>query len=257
MKKNVNLNRWVFYVLLVLILAPIIIFLWKMAFSIKINLTEEPLRLSNYLSNIFQVILVFLGGLVFFQIKQAKEDLATRCIRESRSRALDLSEKYAKEIIPKIEESNKLARSKGLEISEYSVDDFYLDEIISDKEKQQYEKDVKIFNDNPDLYKVSVETLNFLEALAMNFTKGIADEEIVFTALSQTYCKFIKNNTAFICLLRGRKYNIYTNIVYLYKIWYNRIEENGFKLQEKNVKEQLSASKAKSIDPPQVIGVKK
>ncbi len=250
-----------FYIVVILLVAPVVWFLWKIALSIKIDSTKTPLEILDYLSIVFQFVLVLLGVGVFVQVKQSKTDLRTRCIRESCIRAMDLSEKYAKEIIPQMDAYNKLVRDKGFKHSDYNVVDFYLDEIVSEDEKKQHEKDVEFFKGNPDLYKVSVEALNACEALAMNFMKGIADEEIVFTALSQTYCLFVKNNTAFICQLRDRKYNIYTNLVSLYKLWYSKLEDMGLELQQKNVLEQLNTRrkelKEKSTPPPKLIGVDK
>ncbi len=250
-----NLKKYSFFIIIFFLVIPIATLLWKITFSIKIDSTATPINILDFLNVLFQFFLVILGGLVFYQIKLAKNDLETRCIRESRSRALDLSEKYAKEILPTIDEFYASIRAKGFKYSDYKVTDFYEDEISTD-EKSQYDNDIKFYLANPDLYNKCIKALNQCEALAMNFTKGIADEEIVFTALSQTYCSFVKNNTAFICKLRDRKYNIYTNLVFLHKLWYNRVEEKGLKLQEKNVQEQLSAHKAQEVTPPSIIGVK-
>jgi hypothetical protein len=40
---------------------------------------------------------------VFWQVKIAKDDLQTRCERESASAAVDLAEKFGKELIPLID----------------------------------------------------------------------------------------------------------------------------------------------------------
>ena len=69
--------------------------------------------------------------------------------------------------------------------------------------------------------------LNNMEYFAMSFTHKVADESVVFQSLHQTYLEAVqllyydisKNNRA-----DGRQF--YTNVVDLYKIWYNKSKEN-------------------------------
>lgn len=69
--------------------------------------------------------------------------------------------------------------------------------------------------------------LNNMEYFAMSFTHKVADESVVFQSLHQTYLEAVqllyydisKNNRA-----DGRQF--YTNVVDLYKIWYNKGKEN-------------------------------
>jgi len=211
--------------------------------------------LSVFINNILQFSLVIVGGLVFYQIKVAKDDLQTRCARESCSRSMDLSEKYAKEIIPKIDKFNANVASKKYRFISYDVPQFYEDK-ISENDRKYYNDDIKFYLSNPDVYSECVNIMNLFEALSMNFIKGVADENVVFTALSQTYCSFVKKHTSLLCKLRNRKYNIYTNLVYLHTLWYNCIEEAGLKLQSKNVEEQLSTNSKERIIAPVPIGVK-
>lgn len=65
--------------------------------------------------------------------------------------------------------------------------------------------------------------LNNLEYFAMNFTHKVADESVVFQSLHQTYIEAVqflyydisKNN-------KPDGMQFYTNVVELYKIWYNK-----------------------------------
>ena len=95
--------------------------------------------------------------------------------------------------------------------------------------------------DNHDLRGECINILNNFEAIAINFTKGIADEQSLFTALAQPYCFFVRNNYAIICFYRKTKEDLfYTNTIDLYKVWSNRIIMKGLSLQSKGLKERLA-----------------
>lgn len=90
--------------------------------------------------------------------------------------------------------------------------------------------------------------LNNMEYFAMSFTHKVADESVVFQSLHQTYLEAVqllyydisKNNRA-----DGRQF--YTNVVDLYKIWYNKSKKN----RENVIKDGRKISKgtsAESID---------
>lgn len=69
--------------------------------------------------------------------------------------------------------------------------------------------------------------LNNMEYFSMNFTHKVADESVVFQSLHQTYLEAVqllyydisRNN-------RADGMQFYTNIVELYKIWYNKNKRN-------------------------------
>lgn len=75
--------------------------------------------------------------------------------------------------------------------------------------------------------QVQNDLLNNLEYFAMNFTHKVADESVVFQSLHQTYLEAVqllyydiaKNNKP-----DGRQF--YTNVVELYKIWYDKSRQN-------------------------------
>ena len=85
----------------------------------------------------------------------------------------------------------------------------------------------------------------------MNFVKGVADEDVVFSAFYQTYCKFIEKNFAIFCILRHKdKYNFYENTIDLYKIWSSRAKAQGLSIQQKSIMLQLeSINGGKKITP--------
>jgi len=201
--------------LFIVVSTSAVAFLWKTINGMKF----EEKNLNNWfdiLGNFSQFLLVILGCFVLKQIQIAKNDLKIRCTRESVLRSVELSDMFAREIIPEI---SKFQRG--------TID-------------SNYKLDIAFLNKNHELNKRCISILNSFEALSINFTKGVADESSVFTALSQVYCEFIRENSSFICFLRGKKLNIFTNMIELYKVWSNRISANGLLLQDKRIQERLA-----------------
>lgn len=211
------------------------------------------------IGNLSQLLLCGLGALVFWQIKIAKDeitiaknDLKIRCQRDARARSMELGEKFAKEIVPKVSDFQRLIDGKKFKIKLHSLKNFYLEE-ITDAEKVDYDRATTLLGENPDLYKETVDILNLFESLALNFTKGVADEEVMFTALADVYCRMVESCFAFLCSRRRKNsLNPYENIVELYQIWSNRMREKGLHLARESIMIQLSeveSNRSQKITP--------
>ncbi len=77
---------------------------------------------------------------------------------------------------------------------------------------------------------IVTETLNNLEFFSMHFSHKTADESVVYQSLHQTYLSIVHAlyyNIAILNNMKSSKY--YTNVIELYKVWYNRdkIERNN------------------------------
>jgi len=227
--------------LFIVVSTSAVAFLWKTINGMKF----EEKNLNNWfdiLGNFSQFLLVILGCFVLKQIQIAKNDLKIRCTRESVLRSVELSDMFAREIIPEISKFQRGTIDSNYKFANRELKDYYEEEIIKLglEEEKKYELDIAFLNKNHELNKRCISILNSFEALSINFTKGVADESSVFTALSQVYCEFIRENSSFICFLRGKKLNIFTNMIELYKVWSNRISANGLLLQDKRIQERLA-----------------
>lgn len=75
--------------------------------------------------------------------------------------------------------------------------------------------------------------LNNMELFAMYFTHKVADESVVFQSLHQTYLEAVQ--LLYYDISKNNKpdgMQFYTNIVELYKIWYQKCEENRRRVEE-------------------------
>lgn len=79
-----------------------------------------------------------------------------------------------------------------------------------------------------DFGRIISDTLNNLEYFSMNFTTEVADENVVFQSLHQTYLKGVRALYFAIASQNSNpKDKFYTNIIKLYHIWAKRDIENS------------------------------
>jgi hypothetical protein len=214
--------------------------------------------LADIIADFSQAILVILGGLVFVQIKIAKDDLQTRCKRESTAASVELGKNFGRELIPLIEAYYEKAKAQGHTFKPAHVKDFCFEEIehLTQEEKQIYQESLDFIRTHPDYHKDCIEILNWLEVFAMSFTKGVADESAIFTAAAQVYCTFIEKSFAILCFMRHKdQVKLFENTVELYNLWSDKIKKSGLELLQHGVLEKLQeVNKTKSMIP---IGVRK
>lgn len=83
-----------------------------------------------------------------------------------------------------------------------------------------------------------ISILNQLEWFAMNLNSNIANEEIIYQSLHQTFITFIATFYYFICSFNNAGYNkYYTNIIELYNLWLARQTE--MKMAEDDAKRKV------------------
>lgn len=197
---------------------------------------------SNVIGNFAEVILMVFGGMVFYQIKIAKDDLQTRCKRESAVASVELAGKFGKELIPLINRYYAKASSQGYILKKLSLKTFCIEEIqsLTPSEKQSYNESLDYFRTHPDFYKDCIEILNWLEVFSMHFTKGVANEDTLFTAAAQTYCKFVEDSFSILCYMRNKNtVNLFENTIELYNLWFAKMELNGLSLKKNGILEEL------------------
>lgn len=224
------------------------------------------------LANISQIILVV--GLYFAwrQISVAVKDIKIRSRREAGAFAIAQAERFAKEIIPeyiKIDDKlgNKLKDKikGGLQLPTIPPVDFTLQEAKL-KNFRAFKESIDCLMEDEIFYDDVILLTNKLESLSLSFTKGLADEEIVFGSLADAYCSMIHRLYFYYCLNRNnsdKTHQIlgYPNTIELYTTWNQRLEKFKLEkekssLEEKKIETERkihSASLRSSAIPP--IGV--
>lgn len=69
-------------------------------------------------------------------------------------------------------------------------------------------------------------TMNILEYFAMSVNQNVAESEMIFVSLHQTYLKFVHYMYPYICIANKDGESYYTNVIKLYKNWKDKRDEN-------------------------------
>jgi hypothetical protein len=156
--------------------------------------------------------------------------------REATALAILQAEKFADIIIPAIEDlQRKIRETKKADgtpthfiLRPIALNIFCSEEMKDQNYKIQeyYDEAIIFLEEQTEIRKDFTRILNRLEAFAMHFSHGSADEETVFSALSAVYCDFIEKAAVHLCSARdGNNTYVYGNTVNLYRSWRSRMEK--------------------------------
>lgn len=217
---------------------------------------EQAAQIFTIAASLSQVILV--GGLyiAWTQVNLTLQETRLRSRREAGSFAVTQANVFATKIIPSFSKIHTYLKSHvgdGL-----SLENFYkkevpnswvpkLDRLMKELTDFQIEEIMSIANE--------------IESMAVSFTKGLADEEIVFGSMGEAYCGMVEEIFFYYCLSReGLNPHSYQDTLDLYTTWKNRFKKAGFeeRLQKMNAQKNrlifsLNSSVAKST-PIKTIG---
>lgn len=233
-----------FFIAILIITASLVLI--GIGYSIKIidfGIHLSILEWFSVLASISQFLLVVLGLFVFVQIRIAKDAFKIQCERDALNKSVNLAHLFANQIIPKMDDYYKDLKKKNFTSTSMQLNDFCMDDIdlLAQDKKGQSSKDFHFFANNQDSREKCIYIFNDLEALAINFTKLVADEKSLFSALSQAYCSFVEKNYAVICLLRKTKHDLYyVNMLDLYKEWSKKIKLAGLLVESKGLNERVA-----------------
>lgn len=85
------------------------------------------------------------------------------------------------------------------------------------------------------------ETLNLLEYYAMSINQNVAESDMLFGSLHQTFLLFVKYTHPYICMWNEKEEKFYPNVIKLYRIWTQKKEdyEQSKKMIEAKAKEKI------------------
>lgn len=169
--------------------------------------------------------------------KKLNFDILFRISIKYENLPLDLKSKYA--LLINIKYENEL--KKKIDLIKSNPEKFAKNELVNLINEIKLKNEIK--KDLMDEYEtIRIKTLNNLEYFAMNFIQDLADEEVVYQSLHQTYLSVVqmlyieisRHNTS-----GHMKY--YNNVIELYKLWSGR--KNDKVIQEKDACKSTVTSK--------------
>lgn len=173
------------------------------------------------------------------QVSETKESRIVSSKREAYKIAADKCDCFMATIIPLINNLDKAVRENEITFFEKSIVEISNDGI---KVKPR-------FKDKEEIDKVfglpNLELFNPLESFSLFFASGVADENIGYLTIGQTYCSSVRRFLPLIVMLSKDKH--FVNILYLFRIWNSRIEKEKLEKEKKRIDKELLENKDYSI----------
>jgi hypothetical protein len=203
------------------------------------TIVENLSLLSGPILTIFAIVGVF-------QLFQTKKALIITSKRDAANLAAQQIKDYSERIIPLLSEydfallSDKIPSIK-IEIGEFNEE--YLKEKLGEKKINE------ISLERIKYIVYQCDALNSLEAFSTYFTKGVADEQIAYSAIGRTFCYSVENYFFEISNHRKESDPTYQNIIELYKLWSERLKKDRLTLEQKEILKKIKNINCKIVEP--------
>jgi hypothetical protein len=123
------------------------------------------------------------------------------------------------------------------------MEQFDLEE-AEEKEPKDQATAVNRLNKDQHLKDLALKATNLVEASAMTFIEGVANEEMAFMPLSETLCSFVEHFYFCYCGMRNRgKLNRYEYTIKLYRKWSQRRKVHELDVAQRS----LSNERARAV----------
>lgn len=185
------------------------------------------------------------------QINISKKSINTSADIASAQYTGQLIKDFYKETEPAINELGDFYKKIDYEAFEGKLDirSFTLEEIKEAKNFFHFSKSVEKVLKTPEGRKKVTRVTNGLDIFAVSCMKGIANDEIAFSAIGKLFCEKVKELYYVYCLLRQgpEECYFYKNTIDLYLIWADRIEKYNLLSTQKELEKNLALIKDSKI----------
>lgn len=179
---------------------------------------------------------LFTGILISIkQLKIMQSDIKTKNKRASIEKSIEYLNWFATEFIPEVDDYT--LKLEGKRINVYPDIDkrtFKFNDTLNLRSRN-VKNSIKIKHDNGAIY-----LCNQLEFFSAAMVSGLADEELAFNPLAESFCQIIELNYDVYCYARRHKDTLYTNTIKLYKIWKDRLESINLQKEKELIEQKMS-----------------
>ena len=204
----------------------------------------------SFIENLYFIsgfILALMAIVGIYHLVLTKRAIKINSARHAADLAAAQVELYCSKTIPLQDIYYKSKMDNNIKKIEYEVGEFSLDHIYStfgkEKVKIILQERINIMLDH------FLPVINSMEAFAIYFTKGVADEEIAFSASGETFCHSVKSLYIEISFCRGKDSKAFENTVLLYKLWSERIKKEKLTKSKEVLENKLKQISEKKINP--------
>lgn len=192
-------------------------------------------------------ILATMAIVGIYQLVLTKRAIKINSSREAASLAASQVELYCSKTIPLQDAYFNSIRANKIKGIEYEIGEFRLDYVYStigkEKVKRFLTERIQIMLDH------FLSAINSMEAFALYFTKGVADEEIAYSSIGETFCSSVKGLYIEISFSRSNDGHAFENTISLYKLWSERMKKENLTKSKHELEQELSQISDEKINP--------
>ncbi len=191
-------------------------------------------------------ILAIIGVSAIIQIRLTKKAIITTSKREAANLAAKQIDHYNNNIIPLQDALYDAEIKEKIEKVKIDIGDFNSHTI---EKKVGKEKTIEIMKSRSKLIIPILRTINSMEAFSTYFIKGVADEEIAFSAVGRTFCNSVEGLYFDIATCINMDDDTsFQNTIGLYKIWSERLKKHKLSLEREKILKEYDTIKDQKIN---------
>lgn len=188
----------------------------------------------------FSSVLIALSALIgLYQLYLIKSNRLIQAKREAATFSANQVELFLKEITSLMDKLDRKMNEEKLPGFQGEVGNFTFRDVANKVGLGVIENYLKFMEDMGKTDWIDLKVMNALDAFSFYFVNGIADEEIAFKSVGQSFCNSVQKYYIFIAFVRRQEKEIdFDHIRQLYSLWNKRlinlnIEEQYNLLQKK------------------------
>src|SRR6185437_7555053 len=177
------------------------------------------LEAAYYVSGVGLLIVAVLAlrqiGVARNTLKVLKRDIVLRSQREAAALAAQQCEKYV-EFFPKLNELKAAMKAIGLTPAKTRDHRFNLEFDVAEVKTTEARAWLKTLGEHLGL---ALDVLNKIDSIAIYFAKGVANEEIAFASIGESFCTQVEELYFLILHVHEFYPSSYESVIQLYKVW--------------------------------------
>jgi hypothetical protein len=221
---------------IILLIGLILVFIKPISMFLNVyptSIFRTLLEILYFLSSFFLLIVAFIG---LKQLKISKDTSKISSKRESFKIAVERCTYYLESIIPRLDDIDNMMKERNIESFGETIIEIEGKIVKFTNKPNDQDKD-KISEIEPKIVSV----LNSIEAFCVFFTSGVADENVAYNSIGNTFCHTVKKLLPEFCMLLDYGYK---NIFKLYLLWIYKSEKQealkAKKMAEKKLKNECT-----------------
>ncbi len=200
------------------------------------------LEIGYYVAGISLAYLAYRG---LAQIKLTKELASTNAKREAFKLAVEECRYYAEQVVPARAALIEVAKTKRITFLP-AVSFKLVKGEITDVVTPGRDIAAEGVTLNQDLLLY----MNRVEAFAMAFTSGVADEMVAYRETARAFCQTLPETAPFINIMRERGIARYDSTIQLFELWHHRLSSEALTKQKEMIDQ--AAERVKGAQPPKI-----